>query len=376
MGRCAASAEPNRVPVKIRNRARVETIAAPRTTRVRCTARGCFAVLIGILSLAPASAGAQSSAEREQARTLAARGFEALQHKDYAAAEDLFRRADALVHAPTLVVDHARALVGLGKLVEGHEGFELVLREGVPANAPRQWKQALQVAAAELAAVEPRLAWLTISISGAQDPSLEIDDKPIPKAVLGVRRATNPGSRVVRAHAPGFLPAARTISLREGQSETLELRLEPDPAAVRSLIVTPAHPVVDPPPTPSLTRAADHTLPTILLSAGGVALLTGAVTGFIALRTRSELKDSCAASVCTPSSDLEYADYRHKLDRYRALGTASGVALAMGAGAALSGAALLIFSGPKSNERAGRSARSARLALTLSPARIQVSGGF
>src|SRR3954465_4696982 len=50
-----------------------------------------------------------SASERATARSLAQEGYAALTEKDYVAAEDRFRRANELVHAPTLVIDRARA---------------------------------------------------------------------------------------------------------------------------------------------------------------------------------------------------------------------------------------------------------------------------
>ena len=73
----------------------------------------------------------RAEADRATARELAAAGYHALKRGDYAVAADHFERADALVHAPTLVVDWARALTGLGLLVEAGEKYELVIREGV-----------------------------------------------------------------------------------------------------------------------------------------------------------------------------------------------------------------------------------------------------
>src|SRR4051812_30509984 len=115
----------------------------------RLEPHGCAWGLLLVLALAPLRASAESlpptptAAAREEARKLARQGFQALQRKDYASAEDLFRRADELVHAPTLELDHARALVGLRKFVEGHERYEQVIREGVAPNAPWQWKAAV-----------------------------------------------------------------------------------------------------------------------------------------------------------------------------------------------------------------------------------------
>jgi hypothetical protein len=123
------------------------------------------AFCLGLLCLALAvrTAAAQpNEADRATARALALEGNAALQKKDYATAVDRFGRADALVHAPTLVVDWARALQGLGRFVEAHEKYELVIREGVDPSAPKSWQRALDEAKKELELLKPRLAWITV----------------------------------------------------------------------------------------------------------------------------------------------------------------------------------------------------------------------
>ena len=318
-----------------------------------------------------------SSADREQARELAGQGYEALQRKDFVAAEDLFRRADALVHAPTLELDHARALVGLGKLVEANERCQQVIREGVAADAPWQWRMAVIEARTELAAVNRRMAWLTIRVRGGHSRVVEIDGKTVPNAALGVRRATNPGLRVVSARADGYLPKQQSITLEEGQSAELELTLEPDPnAAVPAAAPPPPPPVVVPPPAPAPVAGPDRTLPIVLLSVGGAALAAGAITGVLTLGVRTDLRRSCSGGVCVPMNDREYSDYHHQLDKYRTLGTTSGVALAVGAGSVLTGAALLLFSGKPHSDARARRAGTAQASLHLGFGSLYLTGAF
>src|SRR5690606_22394860 len=143
-------------------------------------------VCLGITLSTPALAE-PSAADRATARALAREGFEALENDDFATAEDRFRRADELVHAPTLVVDHARALVGLGRLVEAHERYSLVLREGVSPNAAWPWKRAYADAQKEIEIIKQRLAWLTIQVQGPEQPLVTVDGKEIPLAAIGVR---------------------------------------------------------------------------------------------------------------------------------------------------------------------------------------------
>lgn len=333
--------------------------------------------LLLLIWFCPCLARAQSAAERAEARELAGRGFEALNRKDFATAEELFRRADALVHAPTLELDHARALVGLGKLVEGHERYEQVIREGVAPDAPWQWKKAVVEARTELAAVDRRMAWLTITVRGGPAPVVEVDGKVVPGAAQGVRRATNPGVCVVSAHSEGFLPMERSITLEEGAVEELELTLEPDPhaATVRAEPKKPRRIVVVAPPPPP--PGPDRTLPIVLLSAGGAALVAGTITGVMAINVRSELESACNGEVCVPMNESEYAHYREQRDKYRTLGTASGVTLAMGAAATLTGAALFLFTGkPPSAETRARAARSPGASLRVGLASVAVTGSF
>src|SRR5580658_8764412 len=76
-----------------------------------------------------------SDADRATARSLAHEGFDAQQHGQFAVAADRFSRAEALVHAPTLLLGLARAEVGLGSLLAAHETYERILREPLPPRA-------------------------------------------------------------------------------------------------------------------------------------------------------------------------------------------------------------------------------------------------
>jgi hypothetical protein len=337
-----------------------------------------FAALAPNPARAEASRPAPTGAAREQARQLARQGFDALTRKDYAAAEDLFRRADELVHAPTLELDHARALVGLGKFVEGHERYEQVIREGVAPNAPWQWKAAVVEARAELAAVNRRMAWLTITVHGSNTPSVLIDGKTVPGAALGVPRATNPGVRVVSASAEGFLATDRSITLSEGQAAALELTLQADPNAPTppvEPVKAPRFVVIEAPPPPP--PDPDRTLPIVLLSAGAAAIVVGAVTGVLAHNTFSDLKRACGGQACVPNNESEYEQFRQKRDKYRGLGTASGVAFGMGAGALLGGAALWLFTGKSSSsERAAHETHALQPSLQVGVGSVSVSGAF
>jgi hypothetical protein len=283
--------------------------------------------------------------DRATARELASAGYHALKQGDYATAADHFRRADALVHAPTLVVDWGRALAGLGFLVEARERFALVLREGVEPEAPPSWHRAHADARSEFEALEPRLAWLTLVVRGPNEPAITIDRARVPDAALGVPRATNPGTHEIRVRAPGYVSEARTVALVEGERKRLEIALAAKPSeddgAERA--TTPprlAKPPRSAPAPAAIPKEPDDAGPTrglayAAFAAGGAGLVVSAVTGALALSQRSELQSVCSGGVC-PASE------RGAIEDYHRLGTASGISLGIGVLGIGTGTALLL----------------------------------
>ncbi len=278
----------------------------------------CSGFLTGLalgLLWAGAALADPSPADRATARSLAGEGYQALQDKDYATAADRFSRADALVHAPTLMIDWARSLVGLGKLVEAQERYEQIVRDGVDAKAPRSWHRALADAYTELAELKPRLGWLTISVTGSSQPNVTIDDAPVPVAAIGIRRAVNPGSLTVHVQAEGFLPQTKKLELAEGATSAIDFSLAPAPVTE-----SPHEPA---PLAPPPEKPRDFTPAYVAFAAGGVGLVVGGVAGTLALNKRSELKKVCIDEGCPGSRASD-------ISTYHVLGTTSGVGFAVG----------------------------------------------
>src|SRR5260221_10233044 len=208
-----------------------------RTLRVSLSVAFC-------LALSPAMASADAlDADRATARVMAEEGQGGLARGDYRLAEDRFTRADALVHAPTLLLGLARAQAGLGKLVEAHESYRRILREGVKPGSPAPFFKAAEEAEKEVRLVAARLAWITISVSPAPDPEVSLDGTALPKAALGFRRPVNPGAHVIRARAAGYAGRDGTLSVNEGENTALELVLARLPSGASSA----PEPIASPP---------------------------------------------------------------------------------------------------------------------------------
>jgi hypothetical protein len=293
-----------------------------------------------IVWLVPFTALAEpSDADRATARSLAREGFEAQQHGQYAIAADRFTRAEALVHAPTLLLGLARAQVGLSRLLEAQETYQRILREPVAPNAPAAFAKALEESKRELAALAPRLGWVTIQVGGATSPTVTLDDIAVPVAALGVRRACDPGAHWVKASAPGFAPAESTFVLVEGGEQTVTLAMDPLPQARAA----PGASVESGSPTPTPSRSGT-TLAIVSFGVGAAGVITGAVTGIVAASKHASLMNggSCSKSgVCSSNESGAVATYR-------TIANVSTVAWIVGGAGAAAGLSF-VLTAPKSS---------------------------
>ncbi len=294
-----------------------------------------------IVWLVPFTALAEpSDADRATARSLAREGFEAQQHGQYAIAADRFTRAEALVHAPTLLLGLARAQVGLSRLLEAQETYQRILREPVAPNAPAAFAKALEESKRELAALAPRLGWVTIQVGGATSPTVTLDDIAVPVAALGVRRACDPGAHWVKASAPGFAPAESTFVLVEGGEQTVTLAMDPLPqarAAASGLVESAS-------PTPATSTSTSTPLAIVSFGVGAAGVITGAVTGIVAASKHASLMNggSCSKSgVCSSNESGAVATYR-------TIANVSTVAWIVGGAGAAAGLAF-VLTAPKSS---------------------------
>ena len=321
-------------------------------------------LLFVTLVLSSSPAGAQvSDADRATARTLAQQGQDALEAKDWATAVERFGRADALVHAPTLMLGLARAEVGHGRWVAALEHYSRILREGVGTNAPPAWSKALQDAQKELAALEPRVPTVVIEVKGpASSPGaplaarVTIDGVLVPTAALGVNRPVDPGLRTLRAEADGFAPVELKLTMAEGKVERVSLQLE----------IAQAKPVLDGQATPEApSSAAGSPLRTagfVGLGVGGAALIMGAVTGGLALSKHGDLASLCRNGHCTGQQSA--------IDSYNLMGGLSTGGFI--AGGVLAGAgAVLVALAPR-----GRASGEARLVPLVGPGFAGARGRF
>ncbi len=294
--------------------------------------------LIGVSLARPA--WAQAEVDRATARTLGVAGGKALEAKDYKAAEDDFRRADSLVHAPTLLLGLARALAGQGRLVEAQETYRRVVREGVAPGSPAAFQRAVDDAAREVEGVSSRVGAVTITVKGQGGETVNAqvtwDQVPVNGATLGVQRPADPGSHVLHVTADGYLPADLQVEVPAGGAVDAPVTLTR--AATGSPVV--AGPDLSGSTSAAQTPAPGATgfgvWPWVAFGVGGVGLATGIVTGILAVGKHSDIAGRCSGNVCPP-------DQQSNIDGYNTLGTISTVGFVVGGVGAAAGVTLLVL---------------------------------
>ncbi|MEY4549195.1 MAG: hypothetical protein RL685_5390 [Pseudomonadota bacterium] len=255
--------------------------------------------LLAAVTLGSGLATAQvgpSAADRATARRLATEGQIALKKSDFDTAADRFERANDLLGAPTFLVRLARARVGQGRLVEAYETYRKVIREGVESDAPEAFRRALAEAKVEVKQVEPRLAWVSVNVVGANPNRVEVrlNNAVIPSAALGAQRPVDPGTLQAKATADGYRTAEAEVQLAEGEHlPAIELKMIALPRQEAVLALNDSG-------NPMMTAdggepafISQSTLGYLTLGLGGVGLAVGSVTGLLAYNKREELLDLC-----------------------------------------------------------------------------------
>ncbi len=210
--------------------------------------RACAAALGWALLACPAQA--QTDDQLSGARAAANAGGKAYQEHRWSDAVDMFTRAESLVHSNVQLLYLARSYVQLHALVKAHETYIKITNEDLPATATDPMKQAKVDAQKELAALEPRLPYVSVVVQGAgpKPVTVTMDGVQVPAALVGVPHPVDPGDHRFEAVAEGMDSAVSTITVGEGRTETVVLTLHPsaNPPATTS----PAAPAATPQPYP------------------------------------------------------------------------------------------------------------------------------
>jgi hypothetical protein len=352
-------------------------------------------LVVGLsVGIVPGSAAAadddSNAADIAAARSLALDGLKLADAGRCGEAIDKLSRAEKLHHAPIVLARLGECQVTQGKIVDGTENLRRVLREPLPANPSASLTRARDRAETVLDTAKPKIAALTISVSGQGGTvvALTVDGAVVPKALIDAERPTDPGEHIVEATATGFLKATARVGLGPGEKQAVQLKLEADPNYVPPSTATaapelPTAPRSMPNPEPSFSMntssvppaAPNHTPAYIVWGVGGAAVVAGAVFGYMAMKDKSDLDKDCQGNICNPK-------VQDKLDSASQAGTISTILFAAGGGGLALGTVLFFTSG-SSKAEVGAQPRHAGAAQTrfqprawIGPGQIKVGGDF
>jgi hypothetical protein len=285
---------------------------ARRTQRMRMIGFIACAALSSQLARG-AAAQDDDAAVIAAARALAVEGFKLAQNDQCAEAIDKLERAEKLHHGAMVSARLAECYIKQGRLVEGVERLRNVLREPLPPNPSEALQQTYANSKTLLEATRPKLATLTVFVDVAQgtEPTVTIDEHPIPNALLGARRPTDPGDHLITAAAPGYITSSRHVVLAPGEEASTALALVIDASAPRvrndaaaaSGSVASDTTASKPAPAASAQQPASarrNLVPAyIAWGASAAALGVGIGFGVAALNNRSALNEMCPSKSCS-----------------------------------------------------------------------------
>ncbi len=318
------------------------------------------------------------------------RGDEQVDKGDLDGALASYRAAHELMHVPTTGLEVARTFAKLGKLVEGRDAALEVLHMPAKPRDPRPFKVARAAAESLARELAPQIPSLRLELTPkpeADQTSLEIDQRSVPLAAVGLAYALNPGEHRIQVAVNGYRTIVREISLPPGETQTLHVDLVPLPkpkvavqkapaaspapsAAARPAPEVPA--LSDPlgsaiPPAPA---ARSSTWPQWLgFSLGGAGLVAGSVAGLLSLDRARAAQNYCDGNVCPPEARR---DRDMALTMANISNVAFGVAL-LGTGIGLTSWLLSDGAPPPSSQA---SVTGMRFVATPSVAAVRVEGAF
>jgi hypothetical protein len=278
--------------------------------------------LVGSLVLFESSARA-APPDAQTAEALFQSGKQAMARGDLASACARFGESVRLDPAAGGFLNLADCEERAGKLATALAHFQAA-RDRLRADDYR-----LPFAAERIARLEPRVPRLTVVANASRsDATVLRDETPLGPASLGVALPVDPGVHLLVLRAPGRLEARREVTVREGESQTIDLNPGPIVPAVAQVAAKGE--------APGTGASAQRTIGVSLGAAGLVGIGVGTVLGLMSKSTYDEARSHCPSgpSSCTRDGvnggDSAYAQ-------------ANAATVAFVAGGALLGAGVTLY---------------------------------
>ncbi|MBX3231465.1 MAG: hypothetical protein KIT84_24460 [Labilithrix sp.] len=303
---------------------------------------GAVCLVLGLV-FAPrvAHAGNEVAAETlfDEAKKLAAQGRYAEACPIFAESNRLDRGAGTMIHLANCYEKNKQSASAWATYKEAASAAQALNK--------KDWEK---LAKERAAALEPKLARLTIKVDPSNHAKIEVtrDGVAVAKAIWGVSIPVDVGAHPIEAKAPGHKPFHTSATIVK-DGETVELTIprleaepEPEPAPPSEPVPPPAvtPPLPPPAPPPEPRGSSRRTLGFIVGGVGVAGLAVGTVTGLMAIGKASDAKDVCPTDGgCSSRSAVDAADSA------RTLGAVSTAGFIVG-GVGLAAGAVLVFTAP------------------------------
>jgi tetratricopeptide (TPR) repeat protein len=302
-----------------------------------------------IATAIPAAANDENSAVRGAARLLAEQGDEKLHAGRFEEALQLFRMAEELFHAPTLVLAMAQAERKLGRWADARKHYKEVIADDLGPKPQQAFVTAKAIAREELAALEPKIPRLIIEVAARPETiEVRLDGKALPVEALDGPLYVDVGKHEVMLIAGDVVRVAH-LEIEAEEEERLRFDMSPDRGEQ------------------GLARNEPQGLPWYwpvgAFALGTAGLVVGAVTGALALDDAEALRATCLQGNqgCDPAA-------RSLESSANDLATISTVGFVVGGVGVATGIALLIVDRMDEPENA--------VSLRVGPTKMVLEGRF
>lgn len=268
-----------------------------------------------------------------QAIELGRAGLEAYQKATWEVAHAQFAEAERLVHSPVFVLYMARCKRNLGHLLGARELYRAAAQEHLPPDAPAPWSQAVASAHAELGMLQQNIPSLWIRLrSDSNVVRVTVDSRDVAPSANGGEVELDPGEHMVEIWRADGSRERRAVQLREGRRRV--------PIWVPKPSVSAALPGTFPPGgrrerPRALSR--DQIVGYTAIGVGTVGMVTGVLTGLIAVARTNSAKDA----YCDERGDC-YPAARSRVEAASDWAAVSTVGFIFGTSALAAGTAVLL----------------------------------
>lgn len=330
----------------------LSTAAAAQPTKPTATASAAPASTVAPVATTSASADGSASPanppngpstqDRERAKALMDEGDEKVDAKDLEGALAAYQAADAIMHVPTTGIEVAKTLSKLGRVYSAYEAMKAVANSQVVDGEPQPFSEAREEAKKLLSTLEARVPTLRVTVKLAMPGaavSVAVGDRKFTLADLANPVLLPPGKYRVLATAEGHAASSVDVELRESDRGQVALVL----AKLNDLPPLPTATTPPPPPPPALSP---------LVPAGfaiaGVGVLTGAITGALALSQANQANNNlCPLGKCPNEETRKQAESLYNTaDALAVVADVSFVVAAVGAVMGIYGISVSLSSPP------------------------------